>query len=220
MPTPAQRRVYLKFRTLTDKKKQLSYEQRYHLHLEDINGPPMTEAYKNLLKEIGKLMSMISKILKRDRIALKAEYNNPNSVYMITLTLDLKRKRFKDKTFDQLAEIGDKRIKALVKNKELRTASVITYVYALEHHKSGAPHWHLSLQTERPINPKEVFRYWLGNFGNVQWSETITRDVTHTFTYITKETVVKRIVCDDKSAEILTQICPSEDFGTSEFSEA
>lgn len=127
------------------------------------------------------------------------EKRNPFHVYMITFTTDPKRIPKQTEDLDQRAQ---KYLKSRCQTKELMKADPKTWLYSVEKHKSGRLHYHALLETSKSC-PRSVFRDWARKFGNYDYSESKTRDVSHTINYITKETVPTVIKARDKIREYL-----------------
>lgn len=132
-------------------------------------------------------------------------------LYMVTLTFDPK----KISKFKNLDKEVSKFFDSLPKQKALCKSLPLTLVYSKEHHKSGAHHYHICLQTEKPCS-KEPFRYWSRKFGQIDFSTSKTRDVKETLTYISKETVPKIILATRTVRELLDPLGPRKTSDTSD----
>lgn len=123
-----------------------------------------------------------------------------NHVYLVTFTFD------PSNGIPNLAH-AQKYLNSRLTTKELSSREVLTYVYALEHHQDGRPHFHLVIESKKTI-PKSYFREWSRKHGNYDFSKSTTGDIRHTLEYVSKETVPKVLRISAKARLYLTQSGP------------
>jgi hypothetical protein len=130
-------------------------------------------------------------------------------LYMITYTFDPK------KGTPNLAA-AQKLLNSRLTVKDVNKCDPILWMYSIETHKDGRPHFHAVLQSRKKCSPSSITRDWARKFGKTDFSESKTRDLLPALTYITKETVPKVLKTHEQAELILTQLCPRNTSETSE----
>lgn len=131
-------------------------------------------------KQFTKVLKMIDDG-RKDRLAKTYQY-------LVTFTID------PAKHPDSGQELEDK-IEQYISNIPHRPALRLNKcAYVRELHKSGKPHWHVKLQTKKPLR-SDAFKVYQNNFGNVDISRSKhTNDESHIDFYLNKENTMKTLL--------------------------
>lgn len=118
---------------------------------------------------------------------------------------------------------AEKFIETRLKTKQFKEKNVSLYVYSHETHKNGLRHYHVIIESSKPFSrSSDVFRDWVRKFGNPKGthiSQSIYKDLSKAFNYITKENYPILLRIHSKGLLILDQIAPSVSSGTPELSQ-
>lgn len=104
-----------------------------------------------------------------------------NYQYMVTFTVDPKKH----------PEVPVSKIELYLDSQVDRPALHIQHCsYVQEHHENGRPHWHMKLNTTKPLR-SDAFNQYSKAYGNVQISRSKHTNGNHTSIYMNKESVIK-----------------------------
>lgn len=111
--------------------------------------------------------------------------------YMITFTL---KPEIKPEQYDFIENYIEKQFK------ERPCLQVKEAHVTREFHKSGVPHWHVSVQTHKPLK-NDRFNYYNKMYGKTDFSKSKAQNIHESLNYISKSETPK----DLASSDILTQ---------------
>lgn len=102
--------------------------------------------------------------------------------YLITFTLDPSKK------------CTEKEAEAFIHAQAQRQALKIKQFYvSKEKHKSGKPHWHVAIETLKPLK-KDRFNYYIKKFGNIDLSRSKAQTISESLNYISKDVEPSKLI--------------------------
>lgn len=108
-------------------------------------------------------------------------------IYMVTFTLNPTIHPDVDDTLE--LEVAD-----YIEKQAIRSALKITrFEYVKEHHKSGRPHWHALIETNKPLK-KDRFNYYCKKYGAIDIAKNKAQQNTEILNYISKVETPKKII--------------------------
>lgn len=100
-------------------------------------------------------------------------------IYMATFTVDPSK-------FPTLSESEVDTIQSFIESQAQRTALKLTqFQYVKELHKSGRPHWHALLVSEKPLK-KDRFNHFIKKYGHLDLAKNKAQQTTEILNYISK----------------------------------
>lgn len=111
-------------------------------------------------------------------------------IYMITFTLSEENK---DK--------GDEALEYIRNQAQRKALRIMHYEYAEELTKKGVRHWHLVIQTERPLK-KDRFNYYIAKYGNIDFSSTKAQILDNALNYINKTNISVCLIRNGQCASV------------------
>lgn len=117
---------------------------------------------------------------------LKSKDEPPEKLYhyMITFTLRPDKVESSESAEEYI-------VKQFSKRKD--TLLISEAHYSKELTKKGVPHWHVAVQTKKPLK-KDRFNYYVKLYGNIDVSKTKAQTLEEAINYISKDTLPKQIV--------------------------
>lgn len=108
-------------------------------------------------------------------------------IYMVTFTVSPSK-------WPEITESLENEIEAYIVSQATRQGlNVLEYHYVKELHKSGRPHWHVSVVAGKALK-KSLFKYYQQKYGNIDFSRTKGENNQDTLNYISKSNTVTRVV--------------------------
>lgn len=125
--------------------------------------------------------------LRKEIKRVKKEAQLKDYHYMITFTVS-------PKLHPHLGTETEKAIEDYIRSQSTRTGLHIKEMHFVkELHKSGRPHWHVSLTTTKSIK-KALFSYYQKLYGNLDFSRSKGKNNQDTLAYMSKSGTPMRLV--------------------------
>ena len=118
----------------------------------------------------------------------RLENENKTYCYMLTFTL---KDEIKEDKFDEVNHY-------IISQSQRDALQVKNCWLVKEFHKSGKPHWHMSIETHKCLK-KSRFKYYQNKYGNVDISKSRVKDLHESINYMSKSEVPYQLVSNNKS---------------------
>lgn len=143
-----------------------------------IDADDKTQIYMELVgTDLSKMKKFHTILARRLKEAKLKRY-----IYLLTFTLDVKK--------CEQYELAEEYIKGQVKRSALK---IKQFHYVKEFHKSGVPHFHVAIETLKPLK-KDRFNYYIKKFGNLDISRTKAQTIQEALNYISKDNVPIKLI--------------------------
>lgn len=126
-------------------------------------------------KDLESLRSSLTQMLEKKELIKKSYF------YLITFTV---KPSFTD--YDTVRDF----VKSQAQRKALKFKQ---FYFSEEKHKSGVPHWHCAVQTEKPLK-RDRFNFYVRKYGHVDVSRTNVQTIQESLNYISKDTEPERLL--------------------------
>lgn len=133
------------------------------------------------------------------------------NIYMITFTVDMSNPAIQkliegkdtSEAYESIINMGKKYLNSRTQSKEFKKVDPLLWVYSIEYHISGIPHFHAVLESGKKT-PRSLFRDWGRKAGNYDFSKTRSNTPIHALTYISKDFKPTILITTDEARSYLT----------------